>query len=153
MADFYELFKWLHVLSAMVWFGGGVFTQYVAARLLKADKPVAVSYAETAVAAGNGYFAKAAVSTLIFGVLTVIAGDLSFGEAWIGIGFAGIFISIFTGAVLIGKATEAVLEATQTQGVESPDAVAARAKLRMISAIDSVVLIVVIAAMVFKPGA
>ena len=153
MSDFYDLFKFAHVLSAMVWFGAGLFTQYVAARLFAARDDVALVWADTALASGNGFFARAAMSTLVFGVLTTIAGDISFGDLWITIGFVGVFVSIFTGAVLIGRATLGLREAIEADGVTSSAATAARTRLRTISAVDTVVLLVVVWAMVFKPGA
>lgn len=150
----YEVYKFLHIVASMVWIGSGAFELFASQRLLSGSRDVAMAYAEVGSDAGQKLYPVAAISTLVFGVLMVATTEsLSFSDAWIGIGFAGVAISIVTGAVLIGQTTGKLIAALQQHGIDAAETMSLRSRLRVIWLVDFTVLLIVVWAMVAKPGA
>lgn len=149
----YLAFKYLHVLSAIVWIGAGVYGLFLLSRLLAAGDEVAVAFLEAEEAAGNRVFAPAAMSTLLFGVLMVLSDDaLGFGTTFVVIGFIGILASLVIGAVLYSKASAALTQVLRTHGRAAPEVATLRRRVQLLGLLDLGTLGVVVWAMVYKPG-
>lgn len=152
MADFENVFKVLHVLSAMVWFGAGVYEAFASRHLFDHGDEVALAWAETGAEANGSVHGRAAVATLLFGILTVIAGPWSFAAAWIGIGFAGVVAGVVVGAVLIGRTDRALTASIGDVGIAAAATQTLVARRRLLVRIDVAILVLVVVAMVTKPG-
>lgn len=151
----YNLFKFLHIAAAIVWIGSGVGLITLTAIMIKAgDHAGAMSAGRHAETMGSRLFGPAAMATLLFGIITVIASDgaWQFSDAWIVIGFVGVALSI----VLMTQrrsAASAIGAAVAEHGPTSPQVAAATGRTRMLNMVDIAILFLVVAAMVFKPGA
>ena len=151
----YNLFKFLHVASAIVWIGSGVGFVALTAIMIKAgDNAGAMSVGRQAETMGSRLFGPAAMSTLVFGIITVIVSDgaWQFSDAWIAIGLVGAALSL----VIVGlrrSAGKAIGAAMGEGGAPSAEFAAATARTRLLNYIDLTILFAVVAAMVFKPGA
>jgi hypothetical protein len=89
---------------------------------------------------------------LLLGIALVQKGDWGFGHAWIILGLVGIAATIVTGAGYLGPQTGKLAQTIQAEG---PDAPSVREKVRnltSVSRIDLVVLTLVIFVMVTKIG-
>jgi len=151
----YNLFKFLHIAAAIVWIGSGVGFVTLTAIMVKAgDNAGAMSVGRHAETMGSRLFGPAAMSTLLFGIITVVVSDgaWQFSDAWIVIGFVGVALSI----VLVTQrrpAGNAISAAVAEHGPTSAQVAAATGRVRLLNLIDMVILFAVVAAMVFKPGA
>jgi uncharacterized membrane protein len=94
----------------------------------------------------------AAVSVLVFGVWLVAVSAWNFTDAWILIGLIGIAITIVTGAFLLGPEAERLGKLAPEHDPADPEIQRRIRRIFAISRIDLVVLILVVADMVFRPG-
>ena len=149
----YNVFKFLHVAAAVVWVGSGVGLVALMATMTRAgDRAGLMTVSRHLEVLGPRLFGPAAMSTLIFGVLTVLTGEWEFTDLWIIIGLVGVAISLVF--VAVSNPQQKRLAATvQEHGPDHPDVAAISSRLRTLNMVDLLVLFIVIAAMVFKPGA
>lgn len=149
----YDVWQFLHVASAIVWLGSGVGLVALMAVMTSAgDRATLMATGRHIEKLGPRLFGTAAMSTLIFGILTVITGDFSFGDTWIVIGLVGVAISLAI-VGLSAPVNKRMAAAVETHGVDHPDVTQALRQARLYNFIDLVVLFVVVWAMVAKPGA
>ena len=147
----YNILQFLHVAAAIIWLGSGVGLVALMATMGK-DRAALMTtnrYMETL---GPRLFGPAAMATLIFGILTLLAGEgISWGDTWIVIGLVGVALSLVF--VAVSNPVNKRLAATaQEHGPDHPDVAAAVRQLRTYNYVDLVILFVVVWAMVAKPG-
>jgi len=148
--DWYSIFKFLHVTSAVCWVGGGAVLMFLAilAGRAKDDDAQMVVIKQTASLA-TVWFIPASLATVVFGLVVATIGGL-WGSAWVILGLAGFASTFLTGLLLLepqGRKIGALIAEGQMV-----DAVAAGKRLLSISKFDYSVMLVVIIDMVMKPG-
>ena len=148
----YDLFKFLHVLTAMIWFGSGVGLVALTAMMAK-DRAATAAVAPHMEAVGKRLFGPAAGLTLVFGVVTVLVSKgrgIEFQDLWILIGFAGFILSGVV-TMVANPATRRLGALVAEKGPDAPEVAAGARKITNLHLLDLLILLVVIAAMVFKP--
>lgn len=146
----YNLFKFLHVASVIVWVGGVTTLTLLNIRLARdsANGAGAVTLARATGAFGRTVVAPAAGLTLLAGIITSVVGGLSMGALWITWGFTAILVSMVLGMTALRRTTAAL----ETALVESPERVGAlRGRLTSLNLVNLLVLLSAAGAMVFKP--
>ncbi len=152
----YDLAKFLHILGAIVWLGAGFTFQVLNARLARADDHAGIAaMASQGAWFGKVVFSTAAGVTLVAGIVTVLASDgaWGFGEFWVTWGFVGVVLSIVFGAVLSERTAKQLAATVEASGPDAPQVAPLQRRLGMYGTIDLLVLVSVVAAMVWKPGA
>lgn len=152
MSDLQNLLKFLHVLAAVVWVGGSVLVLVFGIRLgtdPNATKEQRITFTKNAVAAGT-VFTIAALAALAFGGWLVADVGYDWGDTWITIGFAGIAVGAALGMGFYGPQSRRLLAELES---DDPTALKRGRRISMVSAAETLLLIVVVWAMVFKPGA
>ena len=148
------LYPWLllgHILSAMVWLGGGLMLVFVARRARASRDPRAITdFGRSLSYLGPRVLAPSVVGVLVFGVWMVLdSAAWDFSQAWILIAI-GLFAAAFlVGAVYLSRVVLRLV------GSEGADAAVSRALLDrwlMGYVLVLVVLVLTAADMVFKPG-
>jgi uncharacterized membrane protein len=152
-----EPYDWLvlgHILAAITWVGGAITMQILGGRLVRAESAEAVAaFARTAEWIGPRLYMPASLAVLGFGIALVAASDAwSIGQLWIILALVGIAISAIGGAVFFGPQAKRIGEALRTEGAESEGAQALIRRLFVVSRIDLVILLLIVADMVLKPG-
>ena len=147
--NWYDIFKFLHVASAVCWVGGGVILMYLGARAGRAnDTDAQMTVIKQTASLAQGWFMPAALSTVIFGLIVATLGNL-WSNAWVILGLVGFAATFVTGNFLIRPTADAIAKA---EGEGRRDlAVAQGKKLLGIAKFDYVMLFTVIADMVLKP--
>ena len=151
----YNAIKFLHVLSAITWVGSGIYAQVLATRVLRANDPAHLGVISVDIAdMGNRLLLPASISTLVFGVILVAyAPQWNFTDTWVLLGLGGIVATAITGSVFLGpEAGRLGKLAAEGHTPAEPDIERRIRRIVTISRIDLVVLILVVADMVFKPG-
>jgi uncharacterized membrane protein len=150
---YYNTLKFLHVLAAITWVGGNIYSQVLATRVIAAGDPVHLGrIAKDLGDLGNRLLLPAAVSVLVFGVWLVAVSAWNFTDPWILIGLTGVAITIVTGAFFIGPEAGRLGALAAERDPADPEIQRRIRRVVAISRIDLVVLVLVVADMVFKPG-
>jgi len=147
--DFYTLFKFLHVLSAIAWVGGGMTLLVSSIITMRAQGDEAVLKSlEMMEGLGRVWFIPASLLTVIFGAIATTFGGL-WSDMWVILGLLGFLNTFLTGLLFIepkGRQIAAMLEAGNTQ-----QAVAEGRKLLSVGKFDYTVMLLIVADMVLKP--
>jgi uncharacterized membrane protein len=145
--DWYLIFKFLHVASAVLWLGGGLFMVLLGAKADRAkDDADLVDIIRLVAWASDRIYIPASLATLIFGVTTAWLGNL-WSSLWVNLGFVGIVSTIALGVLVLSARAKKV---AAEKGV-TPRAVELSREILTIAKFDMTVLYVVIADMVLKP--
>ena len=150
----YELLKFLHVLAVIAWVGGGLGIFVLQARLRGAgDRRALTSVGGQMEDLGRRYYSPMAGVTLVTGIwMVAIADGISFGEAWIIMGLAGIVASTAIGIGMITPAGKKLIQESQKADPD-PAAVASYAnRIRGLGLTNIIILVIVVWAMVVQPG-
>jgi uncharacterized membrane protein len=149
--DWYALFKYLHVASAVIWIGGAfiMIMLGVKAERSKSDTEL-VGVVRQVAWAGERIYVPASISTLVFGLIVAWLGAL-WSDLWVILGLVGVAITIGMGIlVLTPRAKKA--EAGYAAGGVTPAVVAISREILTLAKFDAVLLFTVVADMVLKPG-
>lgn len=150
----YEFLVTVHVLMAVLWVGGGIMIQIFAFLTLREkDAERTVAFSRNTEWIGMRVFVPATILLLAAGIWAASEGNWDFSDAWISIGFAGWIISFIAGMGFFGPESGRIAKVVAAQGAESPDAQRRIARLLALSRIELLILVVVVCAMVIKPGA
>ena len=150
----YNTLKFLHVLAAITWVGN-VYAQVLVTRVLRERDPDHIGVVSRDIGVmGKVLFIPASVAVLVFGIaLIAYSPAWNFGQTWVLVGLGGIVATIITGAGFLGPESERLGKlAGEGHTPAEPDMERRIRKIVGIARIDLVVLVVVVADMVFKPG-
>jgi len=149
--DWYSIVKFLHIVSAVLWLGGGFVLILLSVRAERSgDADALVLNLRNTAALGNILFMPASLATLLFGILMAWLWT-GFTDLWIVIGLVGAGMTFFTGVVFMKPGSERIAALVEKSGV-TPAVLAEGRKLLSIAKFDYAVMMVVIADMVLKPG-
>jgi MFS family permease len=150
----YDTLKLIHILAAVIWVGTGLYFQVAGTRLRRAGTPEQVAAFAGNVAAAAPLMVASSITVLAAGIALVLyAPGLDFTDTWIWLGLLGYAATFVTGMFVIRPRADHLAEVMTSEGPTSAAAQALIGQLFAISRIDAVVLVLVIAVMVFKPGA
>jgi uncharacterized membrane protein len=152
-----ELYDWLllgHILAAIAWVGGAISMQIVGARLVKAETAEAVAaYSRAAEWLAPRLFMPASLAVLGFGIAMVSVSEAwSIRQLWIILALAGIAISGIGGALFFGPQSRRIADAVRTEGAGSARAQALIRRIFVVGRFDLLLLLLIVADMVLKPG-
>ena len=150
----YDTLKFIHILSAILWVGTGLYFQFQATRLNRIRDPERMAtFTKDIDFAGKVLLLPASVVVLVMGIAMVLyAPGLEFTDTWIAVGLIGAIVTAISGSVVLGPTAGKIGAAIDAEGADSPTVAALTKRIFTVSRIDQVVLLVVIAVMVFKPG-
>ena len=149
----YLVLVYLHIFAAMVWLGGSFYFHYKFTQLRRAnDTAGLLAVGRETEATGTKVFAPAAGIVLVMGILMVAFGPYGF-DLWIVLALVGYAVTFATGMFFIGPTSAKLAAAAEQQGIDSPEVASQMSRLLTIARLDYVVLLLILADMVFKPGA
>ena len=146
MFTLYTVLLTVHIVLVVLWVGAGSAQAVIGQRALKGGPAGREFYAEQLEWFGTKWFPAVSGLAALFGVLLWIDGPWELGEVWILIAVVGWIVSSVIGATQLGPAVQAWREGGAR--VDDP----AWAKLQRFVRIDQVLLMLIIADMVIKPG-
>ena len=151
-ATWYDFWKLLHVLAAIVWVGGALMLNILAALAIRSKLAGRrAEFAREAEKVGMRLFAPTGLLLVIMGFVLVEEGGWGY-HLWVILGLVAYGLSFLTGLLFIGPESGRIGKAIETEGPESP-AVAARIdRILLVSRIELVILFLVVVDMVLKPG-
>jgi uncharacterized membrane protein len=146
----------LHVLSAIVWFGGVITLNVLAVRIGRGpDRAAQAGLLRLSDLYGRAVLAPAGVLTLISGVWLVL--DHGFGLStvfttlWLTWGLVGLFASVILGATLIRATHVDLRRLTEAPSDDEQRRLQSQRRAAVLYGINQLILLSVVWAMVFKP--
>ena len=151
----YDLLKTFHVLFAAIWIGTAAQQQFAAARAqmrAKTEPARLVEFADDAEFYGKKLFAPASGLTALFGILLVIESGWEFKDLWIIIGITLFVVSSVIGAAFLSPESGRLRDLMSQKGLGDPEVQRRMSRITMVVRLDFLILVLVVADMVIKPG-
>ena len=148
-----QLLLTLHILAAATWIGGALALQVIAGHM-RPSTPDAVTdrFAIDSETVAKFLFAPSAVVLVITGIILVERQHLGWTETWLLIGIGAVVAALAVGGAFLIPEGRRLAELARTPSHDSAE-IRNRAQRRfLVARIDLVVLILGLAAMVFRPG-
>jgi uncharacterized membrane protein len=151
-ANWYSVFRVVHVVVAVFWVGGGLTLTVLGLRAESLDDPAEIAtLARQAAFVGEKLFAPAGLIVLLMGIAMVVNADLGWGQFWIVAALVGYAVTFATGVGVLSPLAKKVDALVTEEGAESPAAQAAIRKILLVARVDVAVLLLVVADMTTKP--
>lgn len=149
-----EWLLFLHILFAIAWVGGTIMLQILGARAGRSKDPnQTIEFLRTAEFTGRYVFNAAGVLTAAFGIWLVIeSAAWGFDQAWISLALTIVIISALLGMFFFGPQIAKALAIADERGPDDGEFGARVSRIVAVSRLDLLLLLVVVWAMVFKPG-
>lgn len=153
MFDLYTTLKFIHVAAAVAWVGGGLALTMLAAQVRSTGSGEEIAaLMERIEWFGKRMFAPLSGVVLLMGLgMAYIGGILS--APWVSAGFLGIFVSAGIGMGFLTPKVAQLKALVEQHGGDHPEVRRLGERILLVSRIDMVILMLIIAVMVFKPGA
>ncbi len=150
----YEALKFLHIAAVIAWIGGGIGIFTLQTRLMMAnERGPLMAIGGQMESFSKVYFSPLAAATLLTGMFMVGTTDgLSFTDAWILIGFGGIVVSMGIGLGAIRPTGQKLVQESQKTPPDGAAMAGYAKRMRVLTVTNLVLLMVVVWAMVVKPG-
>jgi uncharacterized membrane protein len=148
----YFVFKAIHVTFAVIWIGGGMLLTILGLTAERRNDPAELAaVARQAALVGQKVFSPAAVIVFLAGLGMMINGSLDWNQFWVSFGLLGFLSSFVVGIAFLAPQSKRAAALIESDGVASPAAQAAIAKILVIARYDIAVLLLVVLDMVLKP--
>jgi len=148
----FEVWKYIHILAAMTWVGGAIMAQVFAYRMKTAPPEHRLRFAKDMGFVTTWVFLPASVVIYLAGTLAVeeVRPIFDYDQLWIAIGMIGVILGfLFILTFAIPQTRKAI------RMIEAGDGAAAApvfGRVALSARVILVILLVVVFAMVVKPG-
>ena len=147
----YELIKYVHILCAVVWVGGAIYAQILALQVAKSSDPADLPKLGRHIEfIGTRVFLPASILLFIAGVI-LTTQRWAFQQTWISIAIVLWLFSALVGSLYLGPRSKKVAELFEADGPTSTAGRSLLSRLFLVSRVELVSFLVVIALMVAKP--
>lgn len=151
--DRYEVLKFVHIASAIVWIGGAVAIQFFAHLARKSGDPLRmVSFTRDVEWIGKRVFTPAALIVVLLGFVLVWDGPWTLGMDWVWMSLVLFGISFAAGVGFFTPESMRIAKMIEAEGAESPAVQARISRILNLVRIDLVILFAIVYLMVAKPG-
>jgi uncharacterized membrane protein len=151
MEWYYDASKYLHIVFAIGWLGGGLALVMLGARASQAkDGAEYVRVIRDMLYLAERLFVPGALLALVFGALAAWLAGL-YWQAWIVIGLLGFAMTFLLGVAVLKPSGDRLVAQADKEGA-SADVVRQCARILRIAKFDYVMLFTIAFNMVFKPA-
>ena len=149
----YEVLLYVHIVCAVIWVGGAFFAQLLALRVQRSTDPADLpKFGRNVEFLGTRVFLPASILLFIAGAV-MVAQRWSFGDVWVSVSMGLWLLSAIAGSLYIGPRTKKIAELFESEGPTSAGARSLMDKVFLVSRLELVSFAIIVALMVFKPGA
>lgn len=148
--DWYSIVKFFHVVSAIVWLGGGFMLMLLAVRADRAGDTAGTMQAMHATGElGGKLMVPASLLTLLSG-LVMCWFWVGFSDLWIVIGLAGYAATFLVGTLVFKPTADRMAKLVANEGL-TPAVLGEGRRIMSIARFDYTVMLIIVADMVLKP--
>lgn len=148
--DLYSVVKFMHVVAAVLWVGGGFALMLLAVRADRAgDTQGMLQVMRSIGELGNRLFMPASLATLVLGLIMCWFW-VGFRDLWILIGLAGYLATFLIGTLVFKPTADRMGEMIAREGV-TPAVLEQGRRILKVARFDYAVMLVIVADMVLKP--
>jgi uncharacterized membrane protein len=148
--NWYGILKLLHVLSAIVWIGGGLALSLMMFRLLATrDRAVLGPVLPQITASMQRLGGPSAGLLLLTGIGMVLVGHMTFKSLWISLGILGLVVLGAFGGLVMSRRMAALEQSVASGSDAAIDAAAAG--VRQATIVLFVIMVAIVGIMVLKP--
>jgi uncharacterized membrane protein len=148
----YQWFLAAHILAAVIWVGGALTIQLFALRARAANSGQRMAdFAGDAEFVGMRVFMPASLVLIVFGFLLIHQGHWDY-TFWVVFPIVIWVLSFLTGAGFLGPESGRLNTLIAREGVDHPEVAARINRIFLVSRIELVLLLLVVADMALKPG-
>ena len=151
IAALYDWLLFLHILCAIVWVGGAISLQIIAIRVNRRGPAAAYALLGDFEFVGTRIFMPTSLLLLVLGIWMVSIGPWSFHQTWILLGLAMFAYSFVSGAFFLSPQLRKTREVADEKGPDSAEVGELTRRLFIVSRIELVFLVLIVADMVLKP--
>jgi len=151
--SWYLAFKAVHVLSAVLWIGGGAFLTLMAMATERSDDPGRlIEVARQAEWGATRIFVPASFVVLGMGIAMTINGDLDWGQFWLVFGLIAWAISTAIGVGFLTPKIKTLNSLIDERGERDPAVQAAVRPILLAARLDIALLLLIVIDMTVKPS-
>jgi uncharacterized membrane protein len=150
--SWYLAFKALHVVSAVLWIGGGAFLTFMAMATERAEDPGRlVEVARQAESGATRIFVPASFVVLGTGIAVTINGDLDWGQFWLVFGLTAWAISTAVGVGFLTPRIKTLTALLDDHDARDPEVQSVVAPILLAARLDIALLLLIVIDMTVKP--
>jgi uncharacterized membrane protein len=150
--SWYNVFKVIHVLAAIIWLGGGATITVLAWQAQRTkDNAQLLQIGKQAEWLSMRVFVPSSLVILAMGVVLMHKGDWGYGHFWTLFGLIAWGVSFVVGAAFLGPESGRLAKLVETKGPEDPEVLARLNRIISVARVDVVLIMLVAADMVAKP--
>ena len=148
-----KFFLFLHILTAVLWVGGGV-TMHVFGQLARksGDRGRMLQFSKDANWIGPRFYAPLSVVLLICGFVLVNKENWDISETFVSIGLAGWVVSFLIGVLYYARAQKKMDAIVAGDGLESDAFLAQYRQVMFVNIAEQLMLMFIVFDMTWKPG-
>lgn len=151
--SWYLAFKAVHVVSAVLWIGGGAFLTFMAMATERAEDPGRlIAVARQAEWGAMRIFVPASFVVLAMGIAMTINGDLDWGQFWLVFGLIAWAISTTVGIGFLTPHIKKLTRLLEDHDARDPEVQAVVAPLLLAARLDIALLLLIVVDMTVKPS-
>ena len=148
----YQVALFIHILAAIAWLGGAIAVQAFAIRTIgRGDALEIARFSSDAEKIGMRLFMPASLVVVLAGAWMIHDGPWTMADGWVSAGLGLYVLSFLTGMAFLGPEAGRISKLTDQHGAEHPDVQRRIRRVLLVSRIELVWLIAIVALMVFKP--
>lgn len=151
--SWYLAFKAIHVVSAVLWIGGGAFLTFMAMATERADDPGRmVEIARQAEWGATRIFVPASFVVLAMGIAMTINGELDWGQFWLVFGLVAWAISTAIGIGYLTPRVKKLATLLEDHDPRDPQVQSVVTPLLLAARLDIALLLLIVVDMTVKPS-
>ena len=150
--SWYELLLSLHLLAIATWFGSGLAITAMGFMSLRTGPEAFGGFVLPASKWASRAHPAAGVVLLLTGFAMIADADLDF-DTWLILGLIGLVLTMGVGGALIGRTADGIVKRIEGGSLTAEELSVSARQLLLYTRIELVILVLVIADMVAKPGA
>jgi uncharacterized membrane protein len=148
-----EFLLFAHITFAALWVGGDAMLQVFSLRATAGGPERSAQFVKDVEWIGKTYITPSALLVVVFGVWLVLEEPVwEISQFWISAALAVFLASFIAGAGFLGPESGRIGKLVDERGADDPEVQSRIGRLRLISRIELLFLVLIVLDMVVKPG-